>query len=112
MRHLALALLLTTGCADVCSRGATLNKTFPARHAACFARDTLPSPPFNVKQCDASMKACTPEDDTALHAYFDCLEKLPVCTEATRAAFNEKVLTCAAGMGQLTDGLTDGCFRP
>ena len=85
-----------------------LNKTFPERHAACFAQGTLPSTPFNTKQCDASMKVCTTADSTALNTYFDCLEKLPACTEATKAAFNGKVLACATGMGQISEG----CFRP
>ena len=107
MRPLALALLLTTGC-GVCSRGEVLNKTFPERHAACFAQGTLPNTPFNPKQCDASMKVCTRADETALNAYFNCLEKLPVCTEATKAAFNDKLLACATGMGQISEG----CFRP
>jgi len=107
MRCLALLLLLTS-CADVCKRGETLSRTFPERNAACYAPDTLPFPAFDGKACTSSMTACTPTDRASLNAYFDCLEKLPACTKATRPEFNEKVLACAASLGQLTDG----CFQP
>jgi hypothetical protein len=54
------------------------------------------------------MTSCTPSDQATLHAYFDCLERLPVCTRANRPGFNEQVLGCAASLGQVTDG----CFQP
>ena len=109
MRSLVLlTLILLTACADVCKRGETLSKTFPERHAECFAPDTLPSPVFDAKACDTSMNACSAKDETALHAYFDCVEKLPVCTKNNRSAFNDTFLACASGMGRITEG----CFRP
>jgi len=107
MRRLLLALLLAS-CADVCKRGEALSATFPERHAACYAPDTLPFRAFDTKACTSSMTACTPTDRASLNAYFDCLERLAPCTKATRPDFNEKVLTCAASLGQLTDG----CFQP
>ncbi len=85
-----------------------MSKSFPKRHAACYASDTLPSPVFDSAACDDSMNACSPRDETALHEYFDCLERLPVCTQNNRQAFNEKVLSCATGMGRISEG----CFRP
>ena len=109
MKWLApLALLLSTGCADVCTRAQSLSTNFQKRHAACYAEGTLPSPPFDAKACQSSMNACTSQDETALHTYFDCVDQLPVCTQANRTAFGEKFLACATGMGQLTEG----CFRP
>lgn len=107
MRPLLLVLLLTS-CADVCKRAEALNTTFPERHLACYAPDTLPSPAFDAKACTTSMSACTPTDQAALNQYFDCLERLPVCTRANKADFNEKVLSCAASLGQITQG----CFQP
>ncbi|MDP1822741.1 MAG: hypothetical protein Q8L48_05855 [Archangium sp.] len=103
-----VVVLLFTACADVCERGAAINKSFSERHAACYAESTLPGAPFDTAKCDDSMNACSTQDETALHTWFDCVERLPTCTPATRAAFNEKSLACANGMGQLTDG----CFRP
>ena len=107
MRLLLLALLLTS-CGEVCSRAQTLNKTFPERHVACYPADTLPSPAFDPKACSTSMTACTPTDRAALKTYFDCLERLPVCTHANKPEFSELVLTCAASLNEITDG----CFRP
>jgi hypothetical protein len=101
-------MLLLTACADVCERGELLSRTFPERHAACFAPDTLPGPAFDSAACDTSMRACSKTDETALHQYFDCVEQLPVCTMATRMAFNEKFLKCASGMNRISEG----CFRP
>jgi hypothetical protein len=108
MRLSLLTLVLLTGCANVCERGELLNKSFTERHAACYPPDTLPGTPFDAKACDTSMSACTKTDETALHQYFDCVERLPTCTSATRADFNEKFLKCASGMNQISDG----CFRP
>jgi hypothetical protein len=97
-----------TGCAEICERGENLSKSFPKRHAECFAPDTLPSPVFDAKACKSSMNACSPTDEAALHAYFDCVERLPVCAKDDRVAFSEQVLACATGMGRLSEG----CFRP
>ena len=107
MRPWVLALLFTS-CGDVCKRAEVLSRTFPERHVACYAADTLPGPQFEAKACTSSMSACTPTDQSSLNAYFDCLEKLPVCTRANKPAFGEKVLGCAASLGQVTDG----CFEP
>jgi hypothetical protein len=108
MRVWLFPLLLLTACADLCERGETLSKTFQERHTECYPKDTLPSPAFDAKACDSSMNACSQKDETALHAYFDCVETLPVCTKNNRLAFNEKYLACSKGM--LT--VTEGCFRP
>lgn len=108
MRLTLLTLLFLTACADVCERGELLSKSFPERHTACFAPDTLPGPAFDLKACDTSMSACSKSDEQALHDYFDCVERLPTCTQPTRAAFNEKFLKCATGMNRISDG----CFRP
>jgi hypothetical protein len=107
-RGVIIVALVATGCADVCTRAALESTAFQERHAACYARDTLPSPAFDAKACEASMGACTKADQQALQAYFDCLEKLPVCAEATKSAFNAEVLECAKGV----TGLSAGCFRP
>lgn len=108
MRPLILSvLLLASACADVCERGELLSRTFPERHHACIASDTLPSPVFDSARCDDSMNACTTTDERSLHAYFDCLEQLPVCTEDNKLAFKEQSLACASDMGRLSEG----CFR-
>lgn len=109
MKRLALCTLVFLTACNVCQRGEVLNTTFPTRHAACFAPNTLQSSPvFNAKACDTSMNACSQRDEKALHAYFDCIEALPVCTEANRALFSERFLACANGMGRITEG----CFVP
>lgn len=104
---LCSTLFLLSACMSVCERGAALNKSFPVRQAACFAEGTLPSPPFDSAKCDDSMNACTAADQAALHTYFDCVERLPVCTDGTRAAFSDSFLGCATRLGQLSDG----CFK-
>lgn len=105
---LATVALLLTACVDVCARAEELSGTFQARHAACYAPGTLPSPAFDGARCDDSMDACTAADEQRLQAYFGCLEALPVCTEATKAEFNAAVLGCAKEMMTLSAG----CFRP
>ncbi|MFZ5444801.1 MAG: hypothetical protein ACOZQL_32730 [Myxococcota bacterium] len=109
MRALLATLLLSlTACVpDVCTRAQRLNTDFPKRHEACFADDTLPGASFDATACDTSMKPCSTADEAALQAYFDCVEKLPVCTPDTRGDFSAALLSCASGMNQLTPG----CFR-
>jgi hypothetical protein len=108
MRLALFTLLFLTACANVCERGEALNKSFPERHAACFAQDTLPGTEFDSAACDTSMSACSKTDEAALHQYFDCVERLPVCTQANKQAFNDKFLECANGMNRISEG----CFRP
>jgi hypothetical protein len=93
---------------EPCKRGELLSTSFPQRHAACIAQDTLPGPTFDVKACTTSMKVCSATDELALQKYFDCVEQLPVCTPETRTAFNDKFLACASGMNRLSAG----CFVP
>ena len=111
MRALVLSLCVTVleACAiEPCKRGGLLSTSFPQRHAACIAQDTLPGPGFDVKACTTSLKACSATDEQALQQYFDCVEQLPVCTPQTRTAFNDKFLACASGMNRLSAG----CFVP
>jgi hypothetical protein len=104
---LTVAAFTLTACADVCLRAELLGTSFHQRHQACFSPDTLPSPKVNEDVCDDSMNACTPQDEAAIHAYFDCLETLRVCTPETRGDFNEAFLGCAKGMNRLSEG----CFK-
>jgi hypothetical protein len=110
VRTFCLALVVAgfSSCLDVCKRAELISTSFPKRHAACIAQDTLPGPSFDVKACTASMKVCSASDEQALQKYLDCVEQLPVCTTATRSTFNDKFLACASGMGQLSAG----CFAP
>ena len=109
MKRLVLStLVFAAACADICERGETLSRTFPERHAACFAEGTLPGAAFDTKACDTSMNVCSSTDVTKLHAYFDCVEQLPACTRAKQMEFTEKYLGCSKDMLQVTEG----CFRP
>jgi hypothetical protein len=105
---LTLVALAATGCLDVCGRAELLNKEFQKRHSQCFPEGTLPNAPFSADACDASMKACSKTDEAALQTYFDCLDRLPVCTAQTKSTFNDKFLECAKRMNQLSQG----CFTP
>ncbi|MBL8909345.1 MAG: hypothetical protein JNM17_01460 [Archangium sp.] len=102
---LAVAL---TGCLDVCGRAEVLNKNFQTRHDQCFPSGTLPNAPFDADKCDTSMKVCSERDEQTIHTYFDCLERLPVCTPETKASFNDKFLACANPMTTVSAG----CFVP
>ena len=68
----------------------------------------LGNAPFDGARCDESMKVCSEGEERALQAYFDCLDRLPVCTPETKPQFNEAVLACASGM----QALSPGCFVP
>lgn len=97
-----------SGCLDVCSRAELMNAEYPKRHRACFPDDALGNAPFDGARCDESMKVCSKQDEAALQKYFDCLDRLPVCTPETKPQFNEAVLACASGM----TALSPGCFVP
>lgn len=110
LRFLAVTTLAValSGCLDVCTRAENLNKNFQTRHEKCFPSGTLPNAPFDPDRCDTSMKVCSKTDEETIHTYFDCLERLPVCTQETKAAFNDKFLACANTMTTVSAG----CFVP
>ena len=101
-------VIAASGCLDVCSRAELMNGAYPKRHRACFPEGALGNAPFDGARCDESMKACSEGEERALQAYFDCLDRLPVCTPDTKPQFNEAVLACASGM----QSLSPGCFVP
>ena len=101
-------VIAASGCLDVCSRAELMNGAYPKRHRACFPEGALGNAPFDGARCDESMKVCSEGEERALQAYFDCLDRLPVCTPETKPQFNEAVLACASGM----QALSPGCFVP
>lgn len=103
-RAAALAGLLfaAPGCADVCARAEGLHAAHAEKLRGCSTARA--SGPFDEARCRASASGCSPAELEALHRYFDCLEALPPCTEATRAAFSEAAMACAAPLGEVTEG--------
>jgi hypothetical protein len=104
-RHLALAAsaaLAFVACQDVCQRAEAVANDFAKK--SCGSGSTMP---FDVVTCQASLAHCTNRDLAALQDWYDCLERLPTCTEATSATFSAQVLGCAGHMAQLSTG----CFR-
>ncbi len=98
---LLLAVCLAACAADPCARAEQTTVDFPAKIRACQA---IAPPVFDATTCKASLATCTPADEAAIASYFDCLDKLPVCTVASD--FTAAVLACDNHMS----ALSAGCF--
>ncbi len=101
------ALLLTTGCGNICSRAESASKTLEEKTAACNTNGGTQTEPFNRDACEADMAKCSSADHEIMNKVYDCFDKLPKCEAGSELAFAAEFLKCAEGQADLSQACKD-----
>src|SRR5512144_2848889 len=77
---------------SVCSKGASVVSSLPAKYTPCGDTPSFDFPAPSA--CEATLAQCTSGDRDALNGVADCLNGLPTCSPDTKSQFESRAAAC------------------